>query len=57
MKKVRHLKKVYNVFKLNDIIFLKCKYIILGLCLYMLDIDFNQIIEMIEKRKKMHIKK
>lgn len=57
MKKVRHLKKVYNVFKLNDIIFLKCKYIILGMWLYMLDIDFNQIIEMIEKRKKNAYKK
>ena len=40
--------KVYKAFKLNDIICLKLQ---ITYWLYMLDINFNQIIEMIEKRK------
>lgn len=44
--------KVYKVFKLNDIICLKSQITYFKrMWLYMLDINFNQIIEMIEKRK------
>ena len=43
--------KVYKVFKLNGIIYAKLQITYLRRWLYMLDINFNQIIEMIEKRK------
>ena len=43
--------KVYKVFKLNDIICLELQIIYLRVWLHMLDINFNQIIEMIEKQK------
>ena len=46
--------KLYKIFKLNGIIYLKLKQLILRIWLHMLDINFNQmieIIEMIEKRK------
>lgn len=43
--------KVYKVFKLNDIICLKLQITYFKDVVIMLDINFNQIIEMIEKRK------
>lgn len=43
--------KVCKIFKLNGIIYAKLQITYLRMWLYMLDINFNQIIEMIEKRK------
>ena len=43
--------KVYKVFKLNDIICLKLQITYFKDVVIMLDINFNQIIEIIEKRK------
>ena len=43
--------KVYKVIKLNDIICLKLQITYFKDVIIMLDINFNQIIEMIEKRK------
>ena len=43
--------RVYKVFKLNDIICLKLQIIYFKGVITYVDINFNQIIEMIEKRK------